>query len=427
MRNTRVWREALALTSTVIEDVGVDEDAEVIVVAARASRRARRRCGRCGKRSPLYDRGEGRRRWRALDAGTARVFIEADAPRVNCRAHGPTVAQVPWARHNSGHTHQFDDTIAWLAVQCSRTAVVELMRIAWRTVGAIISRVCADIDARVDRLAGLRRIGIDEISYKRNFKYLTVVVDHDTGRLVWAAKGRDSATLQQFFELLGEQRCAEITHVSADGAPWIAAVVTKHCPTARQCRDPFHVIAWATEALDEVRRKIWNEVRGGRRQDQPGIRRANQPRRSNKVARVRWALWKNPERLSEHQQHQLEWIAENHPDLWRAYRLKEGLRYVFAVKGDEGKQALDRWLIWACRSRLEPFIDLSRRIRKHREAIDATLDSGLSNARVESTNTKIRLLTRIAFGFHSADALIALAMLALGGHTPTLPGRTTHG
>jgi transposase len=341
--------------------------------------------------------------------------------------HGATVERVPWARHNSGHTRQFDETVAWLAVQCSKTAVLLLMRVAWRTVGAILTRVRTDIDARVDRLAGLRRIGIDEISYKRNHKYLTVVVDHDTGRLVWAAKGRDSATLQQFFELLGEQRCTEITHVSADGAPWIAAVVTRYCPTANQCRDPFHVIAWATEALDEVRRKIWNEVRGGRRHGQPGIRRANQPRKSNKVARVRWALWKNPERLTEHQQHQLEWIAENHPDLWRAYRLKEGLRYVFAVKGDEGKQALDRWLAWASRSRLQPFIDLSDRIRKHRAAIDAALDSGLSNARVESINTKIRLLTRIAFGFHSAEALIALAMLALGDHKPALPGRKTHG
>jgi transposase len=427
VRNTRVWREALGLTCAVVDGVEVDEAAEAIVVAARPTKRARGRCGRCGQRSPGYDRGEGRRRWRALDAGTTRVFIEADAPRVNCPIHGPTVEQVPWARHNSGHTYQFDETVAWLAVQCSKSAVLELMRIAWRTVGAIITRVCADIDGRTDRLAGLRRIGIDEISYKRNHKYLTVVVDHDTGRLVWAAKGRDSATLQTFFDLLGEQRCTEITHVSADGARWIASVVTKYCPTAKQCRDPFHVIAWATEALDEVRRTIWNEVRGGRRQGQAGIRRANWPRRSNELARVRWALWKNPERLSEHQHHQLEWIAGNHPDLWRAYRLKEALRYVFAVKGEEGKQALDRWIAWACRCRLQPFIDLARRIRTHRTAIDAALDSGLSNARVESINTKIRLLTRIAFGFHNADALIALAMLALGSHSPTLPSRKTHG
>ena len=122
--------------------------------------------------------------------------------------HGPTVIQVPWARHGVGHTRDFDDTVAWLATQCSKTAVVELMRIAWRTVGAIVARVSADIDARVDRLAGLRRIGIDEISYKRGHRYLTVVVDHDSGALVWAAPGRDEATLRRFFDALGVERAA---------------------------------------------------------------------------------------------------------------------------------------------------------------------------------------------------------------------------
>ena len=145
----------------------------------------------------------------------------------------------------------------------------ELMRIAWRTVGAIITRVWADVEALHDRFAGLRRIGIDEISYKRGHRYLTVVVDHDTGRLVWAAPGRDKATLTAFFDALeesgqalGEDRCAAITHVSADGADWISAVVAEKCPNAVRCADPFHIVKWATEALDEVRRDAWNTARG---------------------------------------------------------------------------------------------------------------------------------------------------------------------
>ena len=137
------------------------------------------------------------------------VVLEAEAPRVNCPAHGPTVVAVPWARHHAGHTLAFDDTVAWLAVACSKTAVCELMRIAWRTVGAIVARVWADTEKRVDRFAGLRRIGIDEISYKRHHKYLTVVVDHDSGRLVWAAPGRDTATLRRFFDALGAALCAD--------------------------------------------------------------------------------------------------------------------------------------------------------------------------------------------------------------------------
>ena len=419
MRNVSVWQRVLGLARTVIEMVVFDDEADAMVVSVRPRKGARRRCGRCGRRAPWFDRGEGRRRWRALDVGTVRVFVEADAPRVNCRAHGPTVAQVPWARHGVGHTRDFDDTVAWLATQCSKTAVTELMRIAWRTVGAIVGRVSADIDARVDRLAGLRRIGIDEISYKRGHRYLTVVVDHDSGALVWAAPGRDEATLRAFFDELGVERAAQITHVSADAAEWIAVVVAERCPNAVRCADAFHVVAWATDALDEVRRQAWNEARGAIDRRRAG--RASGHARALKHAR--YALWKNPENLTDRQHAKLAWIANCDPRLHRAYLLKEGLRMAFGLKGDAGKEALDRWISWARRCRIPAFVHLQRRIVKHRPAIDAALDSGLSNALIESTNTKIRLITRIAFGFHGPEPLIALAMLSLGAHPPVLPGR----
>lgn len=442
MRNVRLWRALLGVDQrTVIEDIEFEEfeeedaDGDTLVVArVRPRSGVSRRCGRCGRRAPWYDRGEGRRRWRGLDWGTVQVVLQADAPRVNCPEHGPTVVAVPWARHRAGHTLAFDDTVAWLAVACSKSAVCELMRIAWRTVGAIVARVWADTDRRIDRFAGLRRIGIDEISYKRHHKYLTVVVDHDSGRLVWAAPGRDSATLRRFFDALGSERCAQITHVSADAADWIAEVVTERCPTAIRCADPFHVVAWATEALDVERRRAWNDARAIARNEpkwgrgRPGKDTAPRPgrERARKLKGARYALWKNPEDLTERQTAKLAWIAKTDTRLYRAYLLKEGLRHVFSVKGEEGKEALDRWISWARRCRIPVFVELAGRIKRHRQAIDAALDHGLSQGLIESTNTKIRLLTRIAFGFRSPEALIALAMLALGGHRPALPGRTKH-
>ena len=423
MRKASVWQRVLGVARTVIEGLVFDEDADAVVVSVRPRKGAARRCGRCGRRAPWYDRGEGRRRWRGLDLGTIRVFLEADAPRVNCPVHGPTVVQVPWARHGAWHTRAFDDTVAWLAVQCSKTAVTELMRVAWRTVGSIVSRVQVDVDARVDRLAGLRRIGIDEISYKRHSRYLCVVVDHDSGRLVWAAPGRDEATLHRFFDLLGPQRCAQITHVSADAADWVARVVNARCPAAVRCADPFHVVSWATDALDVVRRQAWNDARGGRPGPVGSTLRRAYPRASTPLKRARYALWKNPEHLTEHQHQQLAWIAKTDPRLWRAYLLKEGLRHVFVLKGEPGKEALDAWMAWARRCRIPAFVELQRRIARHRPAIHAALEHGLSQGLIESTNTKIRLLTRLAFGFKSPQALIALAILALGGHRPNLPGR----
>jgi transposase len=413
----------LGVEKTVIEGVEFDENAQLLVVSVRPTRRAGSRCGRCQRRSPAYDRGEGRRRWRTLDLGTVQVWLEAEAPRVACREHGPTVRAVPWARHGAGHTRLFDQQVAWLATQCSKSAVTELMRIAWRTVGAIITRVWADVDTLHDRFAGLRRIGIDEISYKRGYKFLTVVVDHDTGRLVWAAPGRDRATLAGFFDALGEQRSAQITHVSADGADWIADVVADRCPTAVRCADPFHVVSWATDALDVVRREAWNNARGRRRTPAQIRHKGGGTGDAAAIKRSRYALWKNPENLTTRQQAKLAWIAKTDPGLHRAYLLKEGLRLVFQLDHHEAPAALETWIGWARRCRIPAFVDLQKRIVRHKASILAAIEHGLSNGRIESVNTKIRLITRIAFGFRSPQALIAMAMLSLGGHRPHLPGR----
>lgn len=419
MQNVTLWRGLLGVEKTVIERVELDEDEQVLVAHVRPRKRSRGRCGRCGRPAPGYDGGEGRRRWRGLDHGTVRVYLEADAPRVACRTHGPTVAAVPWARHGAGHTHAFDEQVAWLATQCSKTAVTQLMRIAWRTVGAIITRVWAEVEAVTDRLAGVRRIGIDEISYKKGHRYLTVVVDHDSGALLWAAPGRDKATLNTFFDALGPERCAQLTHVSADGADWISAVVADRCPQAVRCADPFHVVSWATDALDEVRRQAWNTARGAVTQRRAG--RATGHAKALKGAR--YALWKNPENLTENQQAKLAWVAKTDPRLHRAYLLKEGLRTIFQLDLEDAVEALDRWVSWARRCRIPAFVALQRKILKHRQSILASIEHGLSNGRIESVNTKVRLITRMAFGFRSPHALIALAMLSLGGHRPVLPGR----
>jgi transposase len=403
-----------------VEAVEFDAEADVLVAHVRPGKGARQRCGRCGRRAPWYDRGEGRRRWRALDLGVVQTWLEADVPRVCCPEHGPTVIAVPWARHGTGHTYAFDDQVAWLAVRTSKTAVEQLMRIAWRTVGAVVARVAADAQGRVDRWADLRRIGIDEISYKKGHKYVTVVVDHDTGYLVWAAPGRDKQTLRKFFTALGEQRCQQITHVSADGAQWIADVVDERCPGAVRGADPFHVVAWATEALDQTRRDAWNAARGGKGGATP---------ESKALKRARWALWKNPQDLTEAQQTKLDWIAKTHPRVHRAWALKEGLRTVFVLARQGAKSAarhaLDRWLCWARRCRIPAFVALARRVTAHREAIHVSIDHDLSNGLVESVNTKLRLLTRMAFGYADPYALIGLGMLALGGLCPPLPGRTS--
>jgi transposase len=395
----------------VIEDVELDGDG-VVVVSVRPRAEERGRCPHCRRRCPGYDWGEGRRRWRALDLGTTLCFVEAEAPRVQCARHGVVVAAVPWARHDSRFTRGFEDQVSWLAVNTSKTAVAALMRIAWRSVGWICERVMAEARAQRDLFAGLTRLGFDEISIRKGQRYLTVVVDHDSGRLVWAAPGRDRKTVEQFLDLLGTERCAQITLVSCDMADWITRPLAERCPNAEVCLDPFHVTKLATDALDEIRRQVWNQAR-----------QAGQTALAKELKGARFALWKNPEHLTQRQKTKLSQIKQTNEPLYRAYLLKEQLRAIYRVPTEHAGALLDAWLAWARRSRLDPFVRLARTITDQRAGIEAAVRHGLSNARVEQLNTQLRLITRRAFGFHSPDAAIALAMLALGGLCPPLPGR----
>lgn len=414
MRTARVWRRLLGVEHTVIESVELEGEGreEVLVARVRPTASRRSRCSRCDRRCRGYDQGAGRRRWRTLDVGTVKAYLEADAPRVSCPEHGVVVAAVPWARPGARCTTGFEDTCAWLTAHAAASVVASLLRVTWRTVTAIVTRVVSDLAGRTDQLEGLRRIGIDEIAHRKGHRYLTVVVDHDSGRLVWAGKGRDQATVRAFFDALGEPRSAALTHISADGAEWIHTVVAERAPQAVLCLDPFHVVAWATKALDEVRRGVWNELRRTGRAEQAASLKGS-----------RWALVKNPQDLTGEQHTTLASIATTNKDLYRAYLLKEQLRAVFATKGEHGRALLAGWLAWARRSRLPGFVKLAKTIEHYRPLIWNTLEHGLSNARVEATNTHLRVLTRRAYGFHTPEALIAMAMLTRGGLCPPLPGR----
>ena len=148
------------------------------------------------------------------------------------------VAAVPWARAKARHTYAFEDTCAWLAAHSAMTVVSAMLRVTWRTVAAIVTRVVADLAGKSDRLDGLSRIGIDEIAHRKGHRYLTVIVDHETGRLVWAAPGRDTRdAAERFFDDLGEERSKALTHVSADGAEWIHTAVKERAPQALICLD----------------------------------------------------------------------------------------------------------------------------------------------------------------------------------------------
>jgi len=408
----------LGIEHALIEDAKVEDD--VVVFGVRLHKRQQLRCSRCRKVCGKHDDGRGRRRWRTLDLGSTKAYLEADAPRVRCREHGVVVAAVTWARPDSGFTFAFEQQTAWLAVYASQTTVQKLMRVTWRSVGRILTRVVADGLAGKDLLDGVRRIGIDETSYRRGHRYLTVVVCHDTGRLIWAMPGRSRKVLERFFEDLGKARCGRITHASADGADWIHDTVRAYCKNAVVCMDAFHIVKWANDALDKIRREVWNDTRKHRKRGRP-------PRdlkaRAKQVKHARFALVKNPENLTDKQAATLAELEAAGSPLWKAYLLKEDLRELLKLNAAEAIERLDIWLSRVDESGLDEFAKIAATIRKLRPEIEAMLTHRLTNGRVESVNAKIRLIQIRAFGFHNPFALIALAKLTLSGLCPPLPGR----
>ena len=406
----------LGVEHTVIESVELEtgeRGEEVLIARVRVKAGAASRCSRCHRRCPGYDSSAKPRRWRGLDLGSTRVYLQAGTHRVSCPEHGVVVEAVPWARAGSRFTHAFEDTAAWLVCHATLSVVAVLLRIAWRSVSDILTRVVADRAGQTDRLAGLRRIGIDEISYRKGQRYLLVIVDHDSGRLVWAGKNRTAETLRQFFDDLGTKRAQALTHISADGAEWIHTVAAERAPRAVLCLDAFHVVAWATTALDEVRRGLAAQLRRTGRGDQ-----------ATTIKHTRWALLKNPPKLTTEQRTTLAAIQADNGALYRAYLLKEQLRMVFQVDLPQAKALLAGWISWARRCRIPAFIRLAKTIARFRTLILNAVEHGLSNARSEATNTHLRLLTRRAYGYHSPESLIAMADLTRGGLCPPLPGRS---
>ncbi len=240
--------------------------------------------------------------------------------------------------------------MAWLATRTDKSTITRLVRINWRTVGRIIERV-ADDELDPDRLNELFEIGMDEVSWASQHRYLTLVTDHRRRRIVWGAAGHDSTTADLFYAALGSERCEQIEAISLDMGPGYAKSARAHAPNAVIAIDPFHVAKAGSEALDEVRREYWNKLRD--------IGDADAARR---FKGARWALMKNPTNLTDNQTATLRRLRNAGGEVWRAYTLKEALRAIFApgLSLEDVELLLDRFI---SRARREVCLTQSHRSR----------------------------------------------------------------
>ena len=406
MRITTAFNRLLRLPGALVRDVAFAAEGVIVTVALRRRRPVCSACGQVCQR--VHDRA--RRRWRHLDLGGQRCFIEYELRRVRCPDCGVRVEALPWARAGARHTRDFEDLAAFLAQQMAKAPIARLLRIGWDTVGAIVTRVVADhLDET--RLTGLVMVGCDEISYRRGQRYLTTVCDHASGAIVWARPGRNAPTLQAFFDELGDQR-ASIRAVSIDMNGSYEKAVRAAVPAAEICFDPFHVVALAGRAVDDVRRAEWNAAGKSKSGD------------GRWVKSVRWSLLKAPERQTVAQLAALHEVSQVNRRLYRAFLLREELRLLYHLDDPAAAPAHpEAWLAWASRSRLKPFVKLARTLRARRDGVLAAIRLGLSNGRMEGLHAKVRLLSHRSFGFHGPAPLIALIYLCCAHVTINPPLR----
>ena len=329
-----------------------------------------------------------------------KVMLHYNLRRVNCRHCGIRAELVPWAEPGSRFTRDFEDQVAYLAQRCDQSTVAKMLRMSWSTVGEVVERVVSRVRTE-DLLDDLTFIGIDELSYRRHHEYVTVVVDHVKQRVVWAAPGKNAATLDGFFDALGPARTAKLRGITIDMSAAYTQAVTHRAPLARLVYDRFHVQRLVQDALDEVRRSQMRVLDGDERVAIKG---------------TRYSLLKNYWNLSTIDVERLAKVQRSNRPLYRAYLLKAVFAEILGrSEAHQVRRKLEEWISWARRSRLPPFKRVAATIRKHLEGIIAIVTTGLSNGRTEALNGKIRTITRRAFGFHRVTSLVGYIMLCCTG------------
>lgn len=409
MRATTLFRKLLGVTQLFVTNFVFWASGELLVEA-----RPRWRCSlcsRCGRAAPRYDR-KPLRYWRHLGCGQTPISIGYAPWRVDCRSCGIHTEQVPWAAAGSRFTWAFEEMVAYLAQVTDKTQVTALTGIAWETVGSIVKRV-VDRNLSDDRLKKLSRIGIDEFSYRKRHRYVTVVVDHDAQRVVWAAEGRSAEVLGAFFESLGAAGRAGIRFATIDMSGGYQKAIEAWLPNAKIVFDRFHVQRLASDAVDEVRRQLVRDLAGDEE--------------AKTIKNTRFVLLKKSADLTTSEKERLSEVQRTNRGLYRAYLLKEMLTKALNCRQPaDARRMMEAWLDWASRSQLPPFVRVSRTIRQRIDGVLAYVKTRLSNGLAEGFNNKIRVVARRAYGFHSAAALISMIFLNCGGiHLdPPLPAPT---
>jgi transposase len=397
MKETDLLQKALGLTAPwKVVSVDFDSAKGRLDIKIDFEKGARFDCPSCGVAGcPVHDTET--KQWRHLNFFQHETYLHARVPRAGCSDCGPHVVDLPWARLGSGFTLLFEALIMTLAKQMPVNAIARLVNEhdtrVWRVLNHYVDQARKQVD-----MSNVRRVGVDETSRRKRHKYVTVFVDLDRSRVLYATKGKGASEIESFAQDLEAHggNPSEIEEVCSDMSPSFISGVAEHLPKAELTFDKFHVMKILNEAVDKVR-----------------IEEAKQ-RPELKGSKFLWLM--NPGNLKERHKAQLDPLRMKTMNLKtaRAYHIRLNFQEFWNQPADKAETFLKRWYFWATHSRLEPIKDAAYTIKRHWGGVLRWFTSRITNGILEGINSLIQAAKARARGYRSARNFITMVYITAG-------------
>ena len=357
------------------------------------------RCPECGRRGKIV-RTLTPRRWRDGRVCGQTVWLLYSPREIRCCTHGQRVEVIPWAAPSSRVSYRFEFAMLRMCSNMTQKAAAELLGIPTSTLSDLLHRAINRIrDGH--RIRGLKKMGIDEISYAKGRKFATVVYDLDRSRVVWIGAEKGRKTIDRFFtEALSPYKRSQIKWACCDMSEAYIGAIKDHCSNVTLVLDRFHIVKALNNAVDEVRKQQWREAGGDERKALKGLR---------------WLLYRHSSTRSREDTLTLKALERSNRRIYRAWRLKDEFEQFWEYKAPKAAEKfLERWTATAMRSRLEPLKTFVRTLRKHAENIVAFVATRLTNAIAEGLNRIIKIIKNRASGFRTLNAFSDIIFLCVG-------------
>ncbi len=358
------------------------------------------RCPKCGCRGKIKRTLLNARVWRDVRVCQWSVLFLYCPKEIICPTHGRIQEEIPWAAPRARITYRAEYLVLVYSEMMTQKAATELVNFPRSTFSDMLHRtIKRNRDGH--KIRGLKAIGVDEVSYLKGHKYITVVYDLERGCVVWVGKGKARATIDRFFKTeLSKYQKKQIDWACCDMSQTFIGALQHHCPNAKLVLDRFHIVKALNDAVDEVRKEQWRNATKAERKALKGMR---------------WILFRHPSRRSPEDKEALEQIRKGNRRIWRACILKDEFNLFWDFEDeDDARDFLKKWGTSALRSRLEPIRKFVHTLRKHIESIITFIESRLTNAVSEGLNRIIGIIRNRASGFRSVDAFIDLIYLVVG-------------